>query len=125
LKHTRHGRSSLRIGLFGAIWPTTLAVTRSYVTIRKEQRDGEEVWRKPPSVAPGSSPRPPGFTRKDGSYRIIGAAWGAPIAQVEVRIGSGPWQLPPPGRPTYRQFVTKLIVEHVIGLLHQSHTYRW
>jgi hypothetical protein len=30
-------------------------------------------------------------TRKDGSYRIIGAAWGAPIARVEVRIDSGPW----------------------------------
>ena len=27
----------------------------------------------------------------NGQYRIVGAAWGAPIARVEVQIDSGPW----------------------------------
>src|SRR5262249_42029635 len=30
-------------------------------------------------------------TIKDGRHRIYGAAWGAPIARVEVRIDEGPW----------------------------------
>ena len=34
---------------------------------------------------------PARVTRKDGSYRIVGAAWGAPIASVEVQIDGGPW----------------------------------
>jgi hypothetical protein len=29
--------------------------------------------------------------RNGGRYRILGAAWGAPIAQVEVQIDGGPW----------------------------------
>src|SRR6185437_10726976 len=31
-------------------------------------------------------------TSKDGAYRITGAAWGAPIARVDVRIDGGSWQ---------------------------------
>ena len=31
------------------------------------------------------------MTRKDGAYRIMGAAWGAPIANVEVQVDEGPW----------------------------------
>jgi hypothetical protein len=34
---------------------------------------------------------PAKVTRKNGQYRIVGAAWGAPIARVEVQIDSGPW----------------------------------
>ena len=30
-------------------------------------------------------------TRKNGQYRIVGAAWGAPIQRVEVQIDGGPW----------------------------------
>ena len=40
---------------------------------------------------PCSSPRPPRSRGTTGSYRIIGAAWGAPIARVEVQIDDGPW----------------------------------
>ena len=29
--------------------------------------------------------------RKDADYRIVGAAWGAPIDRVEVQIDQGPW----------------------------------
>jgi hypothetical protein len=35
---------------------------------------------------------PAKVTRSDGQHRIIGAAWGAPIERVEVRIDDGPWQ---------------------------------
>ncbi|HET7292227.1 MAG TPA: sulfite oxidase [Vicinamibacteria bacterium] len=31
-------------------------------------------------------------TVKDGRHRIYGAAWGAPVARVEVRVDDGPWQ---------------------------------
>jgi hypothetical protein len=30
-------------------------------------------------------------TRKDGQYQVVGMAWGAPIAKVEVQVDSGPW----------------------------------
>ena len=66
-------------------------MARDYVTIREEKRDGEDVWAET-SVGRGRLKSAPArVTRKDGSYRIIGAAWGAPIARVEVRIDSGPW----------------------------------
>ncbi|MBA3414359.1 MAG: sulfite oxidase, partial [Chloroflexia bacterium] len=31
-------------------------------------------------------------TKQGDRYQIMGAAWGAPIAGVEVRIDDGPWQ---------------------------------
>jgi hypothetical protein len=34
---------------------------------------------------------PAKVTRSGGQYRIVGAAWGAPIAQVEVQVDAGPW----------------------------------
>jgi hypothetical protein len=34
---------------------------------------------------------PAKVTRHNGRYRIIGAAWGAPVAQVEVQIDGGSW----------------------------------
>ena len=67
-------------------------MARDYVTIREEQRNGEteavetSVGRTLLKSAPGK------VTRKDGQYRIVGAAWGAPIARVEVQIDGGPWR---------------------------------
>ena len=34
---------------------------------------------------------PARITKIDNAYRITGAAWGAPIAKVEVKIDNGPW----------------------------------
>jgi hypothetical protein len=34
---------------------------------------------------------PAKVTRQGDQYRILGAAWGAPVAKVEVRIDDGPW----------------------------------
>lgn len=71
-------------------------MAREYVTIRGEERDGDETnWRETSvcnlcvkSVTARVVRRP------DGRLRISGAAWsdGTPLKSVEVRIGDGPWQ---------------------------------
>jgi DMSO/TMAO reductase YedYZ molybdopterin-dependent catalytic subunit len=66
-------------------------MARDYVTIREEQRDGEQVWTETSVGRSLLKSAPAKVTRNDGNHRIIGAAWGAPIARVEVRIDSGPW----------------------------------
>jgi DMSO/TMAO reductase YedYZ molybdopterin-dependent catalytic subunit len=49
-------------------------MARDYVTIRQEQRDGEAVWMET-SVGRALLKSAPGkVTRKNGQYRIIGAA---------------------------------------------------
>jgi len=68
-------------------------MARDYVTIRSEQRDGQEVWTETSVGRSLLKSAPAKVTRKDGNYRIIGAAWGggAPIARVEARVDAGPW----------------------------------
>ena len=66
-------------------------MARDYVTIREEQRDGQPVWTETLVGKALLKSAPARVTRKDGAYRIMGAAWGAPIAGVELRIDGGPW----------------------------------
>ena len=66
-------------------------MARDYVTIREEQRDGETVWTETSVGRALLKSVPARITRKDGQYRIVGAAWGAPIQRVEVRIDGGAW----------------------------------
>ena len=66
-------------------------MARDYVTIREEPRNGETVWTETSVGRALLKSVPAQVTRKDGQYRIIGAAWGAPIARVEVQIDGGPW----------------------------------
>jgi DMSO/TMAO reductase YedYZ molybdopterin-dependent catalytic subunit len=67
-------------------------MARDYVTIREEERDGETLWTFT-SVGPARLKSAPAkVTRLDEQYTIMGAAWGAPIAGVEVRIDDGAWQ---------------------------------
>ena len=67
-------------------------MARDYVTIREEQHNGDtesvetSVGRNLLKSAPAK------VTRKDGQYRIVGAAWGAPVARVEVQVDGGPWR---------------------------------
>ena len=65
-------------------------MARDYVTIREEPSGAgyveTSVGRARLKSAPGK------VTRKGGDYRIYGAAWGRPIAKVEVRIDDGPWR---------------------------------
>jgi DMSO/TMAO reductase YedYZ molybdopterin-dependent catalytic subunit len=66
-------------------------MARDYVTLREEQQDGRMVGIET-SVGPALLKSVPAkVTRQGNQYRIIGAAWGAHIAKVEVRIDDGPW----------------------------------
>jgi DMSO/TMAO reductase YedYZ molybdopterin-dependent catalytic subunit len=65
---------------------------RDYVTIREEQHGGLKLARFTSVGRALLKSAPARVTSKDGAYRIAGAAWGAPIAAVEVRIDGGPWQ---------------------------------
>ncbi len=67
-------------------------MARDYVTIREEERDGETVWTFT-SVGPNRLKSAPAKVTKQGdAYQIMGAAWGDPIAGVEVQIDEEDWQ---------------------------------
>ncbi len=67
-------------------------MAREYVTIRQEEQDGEKVWLETSVGRSLLKSVPAKVTRNDGQYQIMGAAWGAPIERVEVKIDAGPWQ---------------------------------
>ncbi len=65
---------------------------RDYVTLREEERDGETVWAET-SVGRSQINSVPAKVTTDGDrHRIHGAAWGADIVRVEVRVDDGPWR---------------------------------
>jgi DMSO/TMAO reductase YedYZ molybdopterin-dependent catalytic subunit len=66
-------------------------MAREYVTLREEPRIGETVWMETSVGRALLMSVPAKVTRKNGHYRIIGAAWGAPIERVEVQIDGAPW----------------------------------
>jgi DMSO/TMAO reductase YedYZ molybdopterin-dependent catalytic subunit len=66
-------------------------MARDYVTIREEERDGKTVWTFFNVRHDRLKSAPAKVTRRGGRYSIMGAAWGAPIAAVEVSIDKGPW----------------------------------
>lgn len=66
-------------------------MAREYVTIREEQVDDTTVARFTSVTRDRLKSAPAKVTRLDGEYQIIGAAWGAPIAAVEVQIDGGEW----------------------------------
>lgn len=78
------------------ILPTRWAgrfMAKDYVTLREEPLpNGESVWTQKVVGRARIKSATAKVTEKDGRYRIYGAAWGAPIARVEVRIDEGPWQ---------------------------------
>jgi DMSO/TMAO reductase YedYZ molybdopterin-dependent catalytic subunit len=67
-------------------------MARNYVTLRQEERDGETVWTERSVGRSLLKSAPARVVRNGDGYRIEGAAWGAPIAQVEVQIDDGEWQ---------------------------------
>ncbi|TPI29752.1 sulfite oxidase [Mesorhizobium sp. B3-1-9] len=69
----------------------SLLMGRNYVTIREEEHNGETVWAETSVGRSLVKSAPARVTRNDAGYRISGAAWGAPIAKVEVRIDDGQW----------------------------------
>jgi hypothetical protein len=81
---------------------------RDYVTIREEQRHGETVWMETSVGRSRLKSVPAKVTHKDGQYRIIGAAWGAPIARVDVQINGGPWMTAQIDRSEEAEFAWKI-----------------
>jgi DMSO/TMAO reductase YedYZ molybdopterin-dependent catalytic subunit len=70
---------------------TSLLMGRDYVTIREEDNDGEPVWAETSVGRWRLKSAPARVTRIGSDYRIIGAAWGAPIERVEVKVDDGSW----------------------------------
>lgn len=67
-------------------------MSQDYVTLRAEDKSGSTLWTRN-SVGPTRLKSVPGrVTLANGVHRITGAAWGAPIQRVEVRIDEGDWQ---------------------------------
>jgi len=64
---------------------------RDYVTMREAQQDGTTVTRFTSVGREQLKSAPAKVTSQDGAYRIVGAAWGAPIGGVQVQIDNGPW----------------------------------
>jgi DMSO/TMAO reductase YedYZ molybdopterin-dependent catalytic subunit len=67
-------------------------MAEDYVTLREERQDGETLWMQTSVGRALLKSVPAKVTRSDGRHQIIGAAWGAPIARVEIQIDDGPWQ---------------------------------
>jgi DMSO/TMAO reductase YedYZ molybdopterin-dependent catalytic subunit len=68
-----------------------LFMGRNYVTIREEEHNGETVWSETSVGRSLLKSAPARVTRNESGHRIMGAAWGAPVAKVEVKIDDGPW----------------------------------
>ena len=64
---------------------------RDYVTLREEDHNGETVWVETSVGRARLASAPARVTRIGSDHRIVGAAWGAPIDRVEVKIDDGPW----------------------------------
>ena len=64
-------------------------MARDYVSIRERQQNGETVWTFTNVGQDRLKSAPAKVTRRANRYKIMGAAWGAPIAAVQVRIDNG------------------------------------
>ena len=66
-------------------------MARDYVQVREEERDGQTLWTFATVSHDRLKSAPAKVTRLGSRYFVVGVAWGAPIAKVEVRIDNGPW----------------------------------
>jgi DMSO/TMAO reductase YedYZ molybdopterin-dependent catalytic subunit len=66
-------------------------MSRDYVTIRELEQDGETVWTFTSVGRARLKSAPAKVMANAGSYSVMGAAWGAPIGGVEVRVDDGDW----------------------------------
>ncbi len=67
-------------------------MARDYVTLRQEDRNGEEIWTETSVGRAKINSIPAKVTRDGGRYRIHGAAWGSDVARVEVKIDDSRWR---------------------------------
>lgn len=68
-------------------------MARDYVTMREEQIDGEAIWTRMLVTHDRLKSAPAKVVREGNGYSVMGAAWGAPIASVEVSIDGGEWEM--------------------------------
>jgi DMSO/TMAO reductase YedYZ molybdopterin-dependent catalytic subunit len=68
-------------------------MARDYVTIREEERGGDTVWTFTSVTHDRLKSAPAKVIRRGERYTVMGAAWGAPIARVEVQIDGGRWRV--------------------------------
>ena len=88
-------------------------MARDYVTIREPKAGAQTVWTFSNVSHMRLKSAPAKVTRRRDRYTIMGAAWGAPVSRVEVRIDDGPWleaDARPPGRPPSRARDVRLVV---------------
>lgn len=77
------------------VWNTRLAnrfMARDYVTLRQTGTEAEPDWTESWVGRALLKSAPARVVRNEDSYRIEGAAWGAPIRSVEVKLDEGSWQ---------------------------------
>lgn len=77
------------------IWDTRLMnrfMARDYVTVRQDGDEDAPVWVQRSVGRALLKSAPARVVQSNGRYRIEGAAWGAPIRHVEVKIDDGPWR---------------------------------
>jgi DMSO/TMAO reductase YedYZ molybdopterin-dependent catalytic subunit len=67
-------------------------MARDYVSIREEVLpNGNIIWTFSTVGPDRLKSAPAKVVRHDGTHTVVGVAWGAPIAAVEVRIDDGQW----------------------------------
>ncbi|MEZ4618439.1 MAG: molybdopterin-dependent oxidoreductase [Caldilineaceae bacterium] len=84
------------------VWNTRMVnyfMSREYVTVRQEGTADNPVWTETLVGRALLKSAPAQVIRSGDQYRIEGAAWGAPIRFVDVRIDDGPWQRAQLNRP--------------------------
>ena len=86
----------------------SLLMGRDYVTIREEDHNGETVWAETSVGRSLLKSAPARVTKVDNAYRITGAAWGAPVAKVEVKVDDGPWMEASIDRSEEAEFAWKI-----------------
>jgi DMSO/TMAO reductase YedYZ molybdopterin-dependent catalytic subunit len=82
-------------------------MARDYVSIREEQRGDQTVWTFATVGRDRLKSAPAKVIRRNGRYSIMGAAWGAPIAYVQVQVDNGSWipaSLDAPATPRFRSY---------------------
>jgi DMSO/TMAO reductase YedYZ molybdopterin-dependent catalytic subunit len=83
-------------------------MARDYVTVREEEVGGRRLAVETTVGRALLKSAPAKVTRLGDRYRIVGAAWGGPVARVEVRINDGPWWPAAIDRAEEAEFAWKL-----------------
>jgi DMSO/TMAO reductase YedYZ molybdopterin-dependent catalytic subunit len=83
-------------------------MARDYVTLREEERDGRTVWVETSVGRALLKSAPARVTQIASDYRVVGAAWGAPVERVEVKIDDGQWMPAVIDRSEEAEFAWKL-----------------